>query len=216
MAIDISAGKEAYFNGLPKKLRKDIRQKKRRAIKDYGDISIKAIKGENGTARYYDMYMEMTVKAFRERGRRNMLEDKAYAGFFREFLMAADKRGMSDAFAFYAGDKLLAIIFGYKIGPGYNWALTGFDYEFRYVRPGYLLVEGIIDEMVRRGDTICNCYGHESFFKNQWCNKMTPMYRFYIAKKSVRGSAFMAAQKAAGIMRSNKIIAATAKKLKKA
>ncbi len=214
LTIDLSAGKEKYMAAISKKLKKDLRQKRKHAIKDYGEIRFQRIKGQEGVGRYLDVYTKFSLNTFDERNRKSSFEDKRYGNFLKEFFFIMDQKDRLDTYVLFAGDKILAIIFGYRLGQGFNWALTSFNYEYKYVRPGYLLVEELINEIIRRGETFCNCYGYESFYKSQWCNKCSPLFRFIIMRRSFRGICYMAYQNLKKILRSSKIIVGAVRRIK--
>ncbi|MFH0772366.1 MAG: GNAT family N-acetyltransferase [Candidatus Omnitrophota bacterium] len=213
--IDLSGGKDKYLSTIPKKLKKDLKQKRKHAVRDYGELRLVKAAGKEEVGRYFDIHSDFSNTAFNERNRKNSFETDNCRDFLKEFLSAMDEKGRLDAYALFAGDNILAVIFGYRFGEGFNWAFTSFDYERRYVRPGYLLIEELIDEILRRKDAFCNCYGYESFYKNQWCNKLTPLYRFCLMRHSLRGYFYEVFQEATGILRSNKNITALSKKIKR-
>lgn len=216
MAIDFSSGKDRYMAGLPRKLRKDLRSKRRHAVREYGEISLRKISGPEEVGKFYDMHTRFSLDAFGRRGRRSNFEDERYLEFFKDLLIRLDRKGMIDAYALYAGNDVMAIIFGYRFGRGFNWVLTAFNYKFNHLRPGYLLIEELINELAKRGDTICNCYGYGSFYKDQWCNKKTPLCRFFMVRRSVRGFCYNALQAVETNLRSNKIAVSMVRKFKKA
>lgn len=215
-AIDLSMGKEKYFASLSKKMLKDLRAKRRHAIGSYGPIKLTRIRGDAEIGRYFALYQEYSLQAFKGRMKLSTFEDKRYANFFREFLMRMDKNNRLDAHVLRAGDKVLAISFGYRFGPGFNWVLTGFNYECRYVRPGYLLIEELINELLERGETYYNWYGYERFYKEQWCNHTQPLYRFFLIKTSFAGGRYDLLRKTEHALRSNPWAVELARKLKRA
>ena len=186
-AINLAAGKDAYLATVSKKLRRDLRSKRRYVVKNYGPLKLKSINGRQQVAHYFDLYRAFSLKAFTARSRQSNFKSPKYADFFREFLVLMDQAQRLDAHVLFAGDKELAISFGYRIGRGFNWVLTGFDYDFWYVRPGYLLIEDLIEEITNRGDLYYNWYGHDRFYKSQWCNEQTPLYRLFLINRTFRG-----------------------------
>ncbi len=216
LSIDLSAGKERYMASISGKLKKDLRQKRKHAIKDYGEVRLESIKGREEVARYFDIYTGFSLNTFDERNRKSSFTDKRYGDFFKDFLLIMEQKDRLDTYALFAGDKILAVIFGYRSGPGFNWALTSFNYEYKYVRPGYLLIEELINEVIRRGGTFCNCYGYESFYKSQWCNKRGPLFRFIIMRRSLGGFCYMMYQDLEKLLRSNRIVVGAVRKIKQA
>ena len=215
-AIDLSSGKEAYFSGLSNELRTGLRRKRKRAVRDYGEVKLRRA-GEEGELRsYLDHHVKYSIDAFRGRGRRNIIEDERYRSFFDELFTLMGEKGRMDVYALYAGTSLIAVMLFYRFGKGFNWVFNSFDYDFRNVGPGYLLMEEVIYEILRQGESLCNCYGHESFFKKQWCNLQTPMYRVFTAKRSVRGSLYIFTQKIIGTLRANKAVVSAARRIRKA
>ena len=190
-AIDLSMGKEAYLSTVSKKLLRDLRSKRRLAEKELGRVELREVAGEDGARRLFDTYTSFSVKAFEARKRKSTFEDDAYALFFKDFLSYMARSWRLDAHALYAGDKVLAVSFAYRFGRGFNWTLTGFDYDYKYFRPGYLLIEELIDYAIRRGEVYYNWYGYERFYKEQWCNLKAPLYRITVSKGSLRSRLFL-------------------------
>jgi CelD/BcsL family acetyltransferase involved in cellulose biosynthesis len=201
-AIDLSMGKEKYFASRSRKMLKDLRAKRRHAVDTYGPIRLVRIHGNADIERYFALYQEYSRQAFQGRKKRSNFEDSRYVNFFCEFLTRMDERNRLDAHVLLAGEEVLAISFGYRFGSGFNWVLTGFNYECRYVQPGYLLIEELINEVLARGETYYNCYGYESFYKERWCNHMQPLYRVFLIKKSFAGVNYDLLRKAELALRS--------------
>ena len=82
--------------------------------------------------------------------------------------------------------------------------LTSFNYEYKYTRPGYILVMELIDEIERLGETEYNWYGHETLYKRQWCNKKTPLWQFFIINRTLGGHCYSALSSARRAIKSNK------------
>jgi CelD/BcsL family acetyltransferase involved in cellulose biosynthesis len=215
-AVDLSEGTEKYFLSVSKKLRRDLKAKRKHAERDYGSLRLEEIKGEEDIGRYFDLYTDFSLKAFSARSRKSNLESVRYAAFFKEFLISLGRNQRLDAHALFAGDKVLAVSFGYRFGKGFNWVLTGFNYEYKYIRPGYLLIEELIKEINGRGETYYNWYGHERFYKGQWCNSKTPLYRFFLFRRSLKGRAYYLSQKLVTMLRSNRLLVGLARRIKKA
>jgi len=190
-AIDLSLGKENYFAGLSKKLMGDLRRKRKHLINNHGELKLKEIKGKEGVERYFDFYAEFSVRAFSARNRRSILENKRYIAFLREFLVLMDQNQRLDTHALVARDKVMAVSFGYRFGKGFNCVLTSFNYEYKHFRPGYLLIEELVKEICNQGETYYNWYGHAQFYKSQFCNMQTPLYRFLMVKRTVRGYTYI-------------------------
>ena len=191
-AIDLSMGQEKYLSAISSKLRRDLRAKRRHLESDLGELKLRAITGEAEVERHFDLYAEFSVNTFAERDKNSNFENRRYAGFFREFLVLMDRNRRLDAYALTAGDKILALGFGYRFGKGFNWVLTAYNPEHRYFRPGYLLIEELIKLVLSRGETCYNWYGYERFYKSQWCNNRSPLYSLAIVRSSIRGRAYRA------------------------
>jgi len=193
-AIDLSGGAERYLSGLSKKLRRDLRSKRRHAQQRYGPLELRPIRGVAEVGRYFDVYREFSRRSFEERGRTSTFEDAGRAVFFREFLTRMELNQRLDAHVLLAGDTVLAVSFGYRFGPGFHWVLTAFNYECHYVRPGYLLIEELLKELTQRGETQYNWYGDARFYKSQWCNRQTPLYRLILMRPTWRSRCFRTVQ----------------------
>lgn len=215
-AIDLSIGKDNYMRTLPKKLKQDLRAKRKHLIKNYGELKFKEIKEKNEIEHYFDLYIDFSIRAFKSRNIKSSFQNLKYTAFFKEFLVLMSERQRLDAHALLAGDKILAITFGYRFGKGYNWILTAFNYEFRYFRPGYLLTEELIDEVCKRGETNFNWYGHGGFYKKQWCNRQAPLCQFFLIKRTPRGLRYKMLKRTEIALRSNEHLMNLARKLKKA
>lgn len=215
-AVDLSEGIDKYLSTVSKKLRRDLKAKKKHAEKDYGRVRLEEIKGKEEIERYFDLYTDFSLKTFSARSRKSNLENIRYTAFFREFLVSLGQNQRLDAHALFAGDKVLAISFGYRFGKGFNWVLTSFNYDYKYIRPGYLLIEELIKEIHSRGETYYNWYNYERFYKNQWCNKKTPLYRFFLIRRSLKGWVYNLSQKLVIMLRSNRLFVNLVRRVKKA
>jgi CelD/BcsL family acetyltransferase involved in cellulose biosynthesis len=215
MSIDISSGRESYMKAVGnRRLREDLRSRRRRAAAECGDLLLKKITGQAEIGRAFDMYAEFSLEAFDRRNRRSNFADERQRSFFRELLVALERKDRIDSYALTAGDAVLAVIFGYRSGKNFNWALTAFNYNYSHLRPGCLLTEELVNEMERRGQSVCNCYGYGSFYKNQWCNSLTPLHRFVMIRKSLKGMIYKTIFNAENSMRSNKTAVSLVRRLK--
>ncbi len=198
---------------LSKKLLKDLRAKRKHAETRLGPISLREKTAEGHVRELFDTYRAFSRAAFSQRSRRSAFEDGAYADFFRTFLSDMQRQGRLEAHGLYAGETILAISFAYRFGPGFNWVLTGFDYRYRYFRPGYLLIEEIIKMLLKRGETRYNWYGYGRFYKDQWCNRTEPLLRFWAIRNSFRGAAFWTGERIKQRARQNPLLAGIKRKL---
>ncbi len=213
-AIDLSGGKEAYLRALSSKMRRDIRSKRKRLEEKCGRLRLEAVSGSRKVPDLFCKYKEFSLRAFSSRGRKSAFENPLYADFFMAVIAGMEKRGLLAAHALIAGDKIIAVSFGYKGAKRFDWALTAFDYDYRYYRPGYILIEELISYVTEWGGVSYNWYGHERFYKSQWCNAPTPLMRLYAMKRTPRGYFYKYADMAERVMRSNKFILAMARKVK--
>lgn len=184
-AIDLSGGIENYFKRLSKKLRRDLNSRRRRASQEYGEIRLKEIKDVEELKSYFDLYGQFSRKSFNARNERSAFNNYAYVQFFKDFLILMHRNQRLYAHVLCSGDKVFAISFGYKLGKGFNWALTAYDYDYRSIRPGYLLIEELIKEVSSWGEIYYNWYGYHKFYKTQWCNIIEPLYRIKVFKKNI-------------------------------
>lgn len=204
--IDLSGGADEYLATLSSKLRRDLRGRRRCAVRQCGELSLKTIQGKEEVGHYFDLYVLLSQQSFRSRNRKSSFENRHYRDFFREFLTIMDEKQRLDGHVLLAGEKVLAVSFGYRLGNGFNWVLTAFNYDYKHVRPGYLLIEELIREIARRGETYYNWYGHDRFYKTQWCNRQSPLYRFVIISPTWRGSWYERFQRVEERLRSNEFI----------
>ena len=215
-AIDLAGGIEDYLFTIPNKLRRHLRAKRKYAFQHYGEVKLRAIKGREEVEQYFDLFVRFSRDSFSARNRRSSFENPEQAAFFREFLALMEEKQKLDAHALIAGEKVLAISFGYRFGKGFNWVLTGFNYDYSDLNPGYLLIEELIWEITRRGETYYNWYGHGQFYKTQWCNKQSPLYRFVLVRPTWKGLCYQACQWAEKALRSNQVVVNLLRKAKRA
>lgn len=213
-AVDLTGGQDRYMSTVSGKLKRDLRSKRAHLAGHLGEPQLREIRGKKEVMRYFDLYAGFSREAFKGRNRNSSFENGKYTDFFRDFLILMDENRRLDAHALTAGDKVLAISFGHKFGRGFNWILTGFDYNYKNYRPGYLLIEELIKEICRRGETIYNWYGHDRFYKSQWCNQRTPLYRLFIMKRTLKGACYGALRNMEDSLRSNKVIVDFVRKVK--
>lgn len=203
-SVDLSAGKDNYYAARAKKLKQDTRAKRRFAAKNYGEVRLKAVKGPAEVERLFGLYTDFSICALGSRNIKSNFENDKYNSFFKELLVLMEKKERLYAHKLVAGEKVLAISFGYRFGRGYNWILNTFNYEYKYTRPGYILVMELIDEIERLGETEYNWYGHETLYKRQWCNKKTPLWQFFIINRTLGGHCYSALSSARRAIKSNK------------
>jgi len=213
-SIDLSGGADKYFASLSKKMMKDLRAKRKHALKDYGPLKLVRIQGGADIEKYFAMYEDFSRQAFKSRNRKSSFADAQYAAFFREFILYMDSRSWLDCHALFAGDTVLAISFAYAFGKGFNWVLTAFNYECRYVRPGYLLIEELVKYVHEKNEVCYNWYGYERFYKEQWCNTRQPLSRFILVKRSFRGAFYRYLKGFENFLRSNPRIVALVRKMR--
>jgi len=214
--VDMSAGLTQYLDTISWKLKKDLRAKRKHILKSLGDISLKEISGPEEIGKYFDVYTGFSRSAFTGRGRRSSFEDGRYASFLKDLMIVMDKGGRLAAYVLFAGDRIMAVSFGYRSDKGYDWVLTSFDYELKYFRPGYILMEEQLKRIYDRGGTYCNMYGHERFFKDQWSNDQSPLIKLFLIRRTLRGGCYSAINGAENALRSNPVMVRLARRLKRA
>jgi len=213
-SIDLSSGLEKYLAGISPKLKRDLRSKRKHLEEKFGPLQLRGIKGA-AVAKLIEDYSKLSLNSFSDRGRESSFESREYASFYGEFLMAMEGKGMLDAHLLCAGEEPLAISFGYKFGPGFNWVLTGFNSGLKYYRPGYLLIEELLKLTAGRGEKIYNWYGYERFYKTQWCNRQDPLYRVFIVRRGVKGGLYRALNSLERALRSNKALVNVIRKIRR-
>jgi CelD/BcsL family acetyltransferase involved in cellulose biosynthesis len=214
--VDLSSGLQQYLDTVSWKLKKDLRAKRKHVLKDFGAISLKEISGEEPVRKYFDIYAGFARNAFAERKRKNSVEDDNYASFLKDLMVAMEKTGRLAAYALLAGDRTVAVNFGYRSDKGFDWVLTSFDYELKYFRPGYILMEEQLKHIYGKGGTYCNMYGHDRFFKEQWANDQKPLYKLFLIRRTLRGGCYSVIRRAENALRSNPAMVRLARRLKRA
>ena len=184
-AIDLSQGLEKYQAQLSKKLKKDLKQKRRQAMEFYGGLTLKEVNDTEEVKKYFDLYVNFSRQSFEARKERSNFNDASYAQFFKNFLVLMSQNGRLTTHVLFVGGKTAAINFGYRFGKGLNCVLTAFNDEFHSLRPGYLLIEEIIKKTVLDRENYYNWYGHYKFYKSQICNLVEPLYRIKVFKKNI-------------------------------
>ena|SRR3989338_7893190 len=184
-AIDLSQGLEAYQAHVSKKLKKDLKQRRKRAIRSYGEIVLQEVHEPAEVKRTFDLYVRFSRQSFLNRNRQSTFNDESHTRFFKDFLMVMNQRQRLTTHVLWIGEAIVSINFGYRFGKGLNCVLTGFNDEYSSLRPGYLLNEEIIKKAVSEGETTYNWYGHYRFYKNQVCNLVEPLYRIKIFRKNI-------------------------------
>jgi len=186
-AIDLSRGLEDYRSSLSKGMRRNLGSRRRYAQRHYGDLKLCRVNGREEVEKYFDLYAEFSQSSFEAKGKKSNVSNKSHRLFFREFLVKMDQKGCLDGYVLWGGQTVLAIIFGYRFGGGFNWVITAYDHRHRYVRPGYLLFEELMKEGMSRGESYHNIYGHARFYKTQLCNEKTPLYQLVILNRTSGG-----------------------------
>ncbi len=212
--VDLSAGLEKYLDTISWKLKKDLRAKRKHILKSFGEISLKEISGPENVGRYFDIYTGFSRNAFAGRKRVSSLEDGRYASFLKDLVITMDKSGRLAAYVLFAGNKVMAVSFGYRSDKGYDWVLTGFDYDLKYYRPGYILMEEQLKHIYNKGGTYCNMYGHERFFKDQWSNDREPLIKLFLIRRTLRGGCYGVINRLENALRSNPVMIKLVRKLK--
>jgi len=209
-AVDLSQGVDSYFKSRSKKLLKDLRSKRKQLIREYGAISLLSISGEDKIKEHLKIYRDCSVQSFYSRAQKNNFEDMLYFNFFQDFLILMEQKRKLRAYILKAGAKILALSFNLQLPNGFHWLLTGFNQEFHHFRPGYILTEETIRMLENEKQAYYNWYGHESFFKLQWCNKIEPLYRIKMVRKSLFNYGCHYAEE---LLRSNSVLKKWAKRL---
>ncbi len=212
LAIDLSAGKENYLASLSKKLLRDLKAKRRHLSNKCGELKLIKISGREEVERYFGFYIKFSLNAFASRNRNSVFEDERYSAFLKEFFVLMDQKQRLYGHALIAGDEIMAVSFGYKFGKGFNWVLTSFNYDYKYFRPGYLLIEELINEICNRGEIYYNWYGHEAFYKTQLCNEKTPLFQIFLARLTWRGLQYSMLMRIKAIVRYNRILKSAVEK----
>ena len=151
-----------------------------------GELKLDKISGSRGVHKVLSEFRDMSRKSFRIRGTLSAFEDNDYSDFFAGLFEGFDKKNRLDAHRLSAGDKTLAISFGYRFGKGFKWILTTFNPDFQELRPGHILIDALIQESIARGDPYFDMYyGGELFYKQQWCNKMLPLKKVVVYRDNL-------------------------------
>ncbi|MBM3251227.1 MAG: GNAT family N-acetyltransferase [Candidatus Omnitrophica bacterium] len=218
-AVDLSSGVNNYITnlskaGISKRMSRYLKSRRKYINKNYGELELRQITGEAEIRRYFDLYIKFSINSFYSRYRRSMFEKPVSSTFMREFLVIMDRKKRLDAHLLCAEDKVLAISFGYRFGQGFNWAFTAFDYNYKYVKPGYLLIEEIIKEIIKRGQTYYNWYGHGAFYKSEWCNVQLPLFQLFLVRPGLRGMYYQKIKKIKSKLKSHKNLMGLAFKIR--
>lgn len=208
--IDLSKGYDFVLNNLPERLRRYLQScRKKASLK--GELKLDKISGSRGVSELFSEFREMSRKSFRLRGTFSAFEDSRYSDFFSSLLEVFDRRERLDAHRLSAGDKTLAISFGYRFGKGFKWILTAFNPDFQELRPGHILIAALIRESISRGDPYFDMYyGGELFYKQQWCNKMMPLKKVTIYRDNLLNRIYIGSENG---LRSNRLFMYLAKNI---
>lgn len=207
--IDLSVGYEGIIGRLNNRLRKYLANGRDEARK-MGKLELIRMRGANDVRRLFEEYKRLSISSFRARKAASAFEETAYGNFFGELLEAFDAKGRLDAHRLAAGPNTLAVSFGYRTGKDFKWILTAYNPEFQRMRPGHMMLDFLIQEAIKNGDTNFDMYyGGELFYKQQWCNRVVPLMRLEISRDSILNTSAMYAEKA---VRSNRALLNALKK----
>lgn len=209
--IDVAAGYDPIFKNLNNRLRKYLKNGLRESDA-LGGASLVRVNGVSDVGKLFEQYVKLSVASFNSRGRRSAFEDSRYRDFFKDILCVFEAKGMLDSHKLSAGEKTLAISFGYRFGEGFKWILTAYSQEFSSLRPGHILIDFLVREAIAKGDTYFDMYyGGESFYKKQWCNKMVPLKSVEIFRSNMINRAIVHTER---LIRSNQQFLKTARKMR--
>ncbi len=65
--------------------------------------------------------------------------------------------------------------------------------------------EELIRELGRRGVTTYNWFGHDRFYKRQWCNTETPLYRIRLVRPGLAGVWYRGVERTASLLRAHPV-----------
>lgn len=208
--VDLTKGYDFVVDNLSERLRRYLQSGKKKAL-IMGELRLNKISGDQNVRNLFAEFREISIKSFRMRGAFSAFEDNNYSFFFAELFEVFDKKGGLDAHRLSAGNETLAISFGYRFGKGFKWILTTFNPDFYELRPGYILIDALIQESIANGDPYFDMYyGGEVFYKQQWCNKMLPLKKIIVYRDNPLNRFCIGLEKG---LRSNRLFIYPAKKI---
>lgn len=209
--IDLTKGYDFVRNNLSERLRRYLESGKKKALL-MGELKLNKISAGESVQKIFSEFRQMSIKSFRARGTFSAFEDNNYSDFFSELFETFHKNGRLDAHRLSAGDKTLAISFGYRFESGFKWVLTAFNPRFRELRPGHILIDRLIQEAITNRDPYFDMYyGGESFYKQQWCNKMLPLKKVTVYHDNLLNRFYINLE---NLLRSNRLLMSSAKKIR--
>lgn len=209
--IDLTGGYEKVFKNLNKRLQRYLKSAKHQAA-DKGGFKLHRISGESNLRKLFKEFKALSIKSFRTRNSISAFEDGSCGKFFEELFVKHDKKKRLDAHKLTMASDTLGISFGYRFGKGFKWILTTFNPDFYKLRPGYLLLEALVNEAIDRGDPYFDMYyGGEMFYKKQWSTKTIPLKRIEICRNNLLNRSISYTR---NVFRRNKVFMDTARKIR--
>lgn len=151
-------------------LRKLLRRAERKCA-TFGPVTLHSSTQWETVREWFTAYCRLSVNSFRARQQDSAFVDQTRRRFFHDFLERASRHGYLDANILTAGDRILAIHFGYSTGNHLNYILTTFDHEFSQWSPGHLLISKLVDLARSRRNSLIDLFTGDALYKRQWSNQ---------------------------------------------
>jgi CelD/BcsL family acetyltransferase involved in cellulose biosynthesis len=144
---------DAYYDQMPSQTRrKRYLQKRRKLIREHGELSLHVVTGAEVTQAHLGRFCEMHCRSWDDRGGSQVLHDERYCRFLVDFSTAIAGKGRQPTLAFLRlGDRDAAAQYGFLFGKRFLLFAVGFDPEFASYSIGGQALLSLIEYGIEQG-----------------------------------------------------------------
>ncbi|HWA80594.1 MAG TPA: GNAT family N-acetyltransferase [Acetobacteraceae bacterium] len=134
------------------------------------------------------------LKAFRaQRWKRDLLRDDTYLRFYAEIAASGQPIGLTRTYLFRCGDRPSGVIFGLAHRQRFLVLGLGFDFKgFRNYSLGLLMLESVIEDLIARGDEVCDLTIGDEAYKTDFGTTEVPMLTLWVGPEPLSSVAKLA------------------------
>ena len=185
-AVDLRGGTDSYYKSfISKKLRKDLKSKRRKLEKDFAAPRLTAISTLKDIHQAFEYYIQFSKESFRLRNKKSNIHDEKYQTFLRTLFSELFLKALLKCHVLKSKNQIIAVSFGYVFNHQFDWILTAYNHQFHQYRPGYLLIQDLIHENASQHLTLYNWFGYDRLYKRQFCNLKSPLLRVRLFKPTL-------------------------------
>ena len=125
------------------------------------------------------------MRHFRQaRWANDALDDPACLAFYLDVAIAGARTGFARTYVLTVNGTVHSVLFGIHHRGRFCFLLLGFDHEkLRNHSTGLLLLESIIEDCIRRGDTVFDLTIGDEAYKERFATRSVPLHEVWIGQR---------------------------------